>query len=154
MGRAALAALLLALSACGGPDDTPEQQVRQLIDAMEHAVESGSVESAAELLHTEYSDSWHPDRRAAVRSLFGYLRRHDNIHLFTVIQSITVTPAQDTADAVVYVGMGGTPVESLETLIAVKADLYRFDVRLAAVDGDWRVRSARWARATEAAFTQ
>ena len=153
MWRAVLAAVVVLLSACGGPDDTPEARVRQLIGAMEQAVESGSVKSAAELLHADYSDQWHPDRRAASRSLFGYLRRHDNIHLFTLIKSIAMTPAQDAADAVVYVAMSGMPVESVETLMSVKADLYRFDVNLATVDGDWLVRSARWTRATEAAFT-
>jgi hypothetical protein len=154
MWRPALTALLLALSACGGPEDTPEQRIRQLIDGMELAVESGSVKSAAEWLHNDYADRWHPDRRAAVRSLFGYLRRHDDIHLLTVIRSITVTPAQDTANAVVYLAMSGTPVESPETLISVKADLYRFDLELAVVDGDWRVLSAHWAPATEAAFAR
>ena len=154
MWRLALAILMLVLAACGGPDDTPEAQVRQLIDAMEQAVESGSVKDATGLLHSDYSDRWHPDRRAAARSLFGYLRRHDNIHLFTLIKSIVVTPSQDAADAVVYVAMSGTPVDSIEALVSVKADLYRFDVSLATLDGDWRVRSARWERATEAAFSQ
>ncbi len=154
MWRPVSAILMLLLAACGEPDDTPEEQVRQLIDAMEQAVEAGSVKEAAGLLHSDYSDRWHPDRRAAARSLFGYLRRHDNIHLFTLIRSITVTPSQDAADAVVYVAMSGMPVESVETLLSVKADLYRFDVSLAKLDRDWRVRSARWERATEAAFTQ
>lgn len=154
MWRVALVILMLALAACGEPEDTPEEQVRQLIDAMEQAVEVGSVKGAAGLLHSDYRDRWHPDRRAAARSLFGYMRRHDNIHLFTLIKSITVKPSQDAADAVVYVAMSGMPVESVETLVSVKADLYRFDVSLATLDGDWRVRTASWERATEAAFTQ
>ena len=154
MWRAALVASILLMSACAGPQDTPEARVRQLIEGVEQAVESGSVKAAAELLHADYSDRWHPDRRAAARSLFGYLRRHDNIHLFTLIKSIAVAPAEDAADAVVFVAMSGVPVESVETLVSVKADLYRFDVNLAVADGDWLVRSARWSRVTETAFTQ
>ena len=49
-----------------------------------------------------------------------------------------MTPAQDTANAVVYLAMSGTPVESPETLISVKADLYRFDLELAPEGTDFQ----------------
>jgi len=36
----------------------------------------------------------------------------------------------------------------------VITDFKNVDVNLAVTDGDWRVRSAKWERATEAAFTR
>ncbi|MDJ0741304.1 MAG: hypothetical protein QNJ91_16435 [Gammaproteobacteria bacterium] len=148
----AVAALVVALLAACGPAATPEQQIRQLVADMEAAVEDGSVTAAGELLHTEYADEWHPNRRAAVRSLFGYLRRHKDIHLFTVVRSVDVAADGRSADAVVYVAMTGVPVQSVETLLSVNADLFRFDIVLAQSDDAWRARRARWQRVGADAF--
>lgn len=146
-------ALLLLLAGCGS-DETPEDRVRALIGDMEQAVEEGSIRSASALLHDAYSDKWHPDRRAATRSLFGYLRRHDNIHLLTVTRDVDVAPDGQSASAVVYVAMSGTPVQSVDALLSVKADLYRFDVGLAQFEGAWRVRESNWERITIDGFAR
>jgi hypothetical protein len=45
----------------------------------------------------------------------------------------------------VLVAMTGVPVESLETLVSLKADLYRFDLQLLN-DDDWQIRRAAWQR--------
>ncbi|MCP5316087.1 MAG: hypothetical protein H6955_21205 [Chromatiaceae bacterium] len=141
----AIALALLAVVGCAD-DTTPEQAIRALVDGVEVAVESGSVRDAAVFLHDDYQDRFHPNRPAAMRSLLGYLHRHRDIHLLTVVRTIDVAPDGEHADAVVYVAMTGTPVESVETLIALKADAYRFDLQLARQDDEWRVRSAQWRR--------
>ena len=41
--------------------------------------------------------------------------------------------------------MAGTPIAGPEALAGLRADLYRFDLRLGEEpDGEWRVRSAEW----------
>lgn len=141
-----LLAVCLLLAACGGGELAPEDRVRGVIEAMEAAVEAGSMQQAAALLDSQYKDRWHANRPMAIRSLLGFTRRHSNIHLFTVIKTVDVVPQGDAASALVYVAMTGIPVESIETLISLKADLYRFDVRLTKADGEWRIIGSEWER--------
>lgn len=140
-------AVVLLLAGCADPPATPEQQVRAVIDAMEQAVEAGSVRQASELMHPQYADDWHANRAAAMRTLLGYLRRHREIHLFTLVKAVEFTAREDAATAMVYVAMTAVPVDSVETLVSLKADLYRFDVKLVRADDAWRIGYSRWKRA-------
>ena len=143
-------ALLLAfalLAACGGDPAPPEERIGALIDAMEQAIEAGSVEQAAELLHPNYRDDTHPNNPAAMSILAAFLRRHSGIHLFSVVDSIDLAPDGACEHAVIYVAMSGVAVDSVETLARLRADLYRFDLDLGLLGGDWRILHGRWQRA-------
>jgi hypothetical protein len=52
----------------------------------------------------------------------------------------------------VLVALAGTPIHDPSALLGVRADLYRFDVRLRDEDGHWRVTSAEWQPASAADF--
>lgn len=145
--RVAFAGLVLTLAACGGDQSSSEDRVRALIDAMEQSVEAGSVRKAVGFLHADYTDPRHPSRQAASRTLLGVTQRHRDIHLFTLTQSVELAPQQDSATAVVFVAMTGIPVDSVEALISVKADLYRFELALIEEEGEWRILSSHWQRA-------
>ena len=143
-------ALLLAsalLASCGGDPASPEERIGALIDAMEQAVETGSVEQAAVLLHPNYRDDIYPNKFAAMRILAAYLRRHSGIHLFSVVDTIDLAPDGAGANSVIYFAMIGVAVDSVETLSRLRADLYRFDVELGLLEGDWRILHGRWERA-------
>ncbi len=56
------------------------------------------------------------------------------------------------AEVVAYVAMGGVPMDSVETAVSVKADLYRFDVQLVQGEDDWLITRARWQRAPAELF--
>jgi hypothetical protein len=143
-----LAALLsMVLAACGAPEASPEQEVRDLLSAVVEAAEARSVREVGGFVHEHYSDRRHPDKAAAMRSLYAYLARHRGIHLFHLTKDVGVSPDGTGAQAVVYVAMTGVPIDSVETLVSLKADLYRFDVDLVLDDGSWRVRHTRWRRA-------
>ena len=147
-----LLALLLALgllAACSDEEPTPEELVVQAIESLEAALEAGSLSDASAWIARDYRDRYHPDRRAAVRTLFGYLRRHQNLHLFSRIQEVDVSSDGTRATAVVQVAMTAQPVESPETLLRLKADLYRFEVQFA-WDREaeaWRIIGSTWRRA-------
>lgn len=145
--RAALvASLALALLACG-VDTSPEDQLKAAIAGFVDAVEEGELRRAGEVLDPSYRDARHSDKRGAVASLFWYVRQNRQLHLFTLVSDIAIDPAAGTARTVVFAAMAGVPVESVEALISVKADLYRFEVDWRTVDGTWRVVSSRWQRA-------
>ena len=150
IGLAAACGVAL-LAGCSGEPASPEQRIHERIGALVQAVEAGSVGQAAESLHPQYRDERHADNTAAMRSLRAYLARHRGIHLFTLVRELAPASDGSAAKAVVYVAMTGVPVDSLQTLISLKADLYRFDIELLPMeDGEWRIAQARWRRADPA----
>lgn len=143
-----LCLLLLMLAGCTGSGSPPEMLVRAQVQALQAAVEQGSLEGCLDSLHTKYLDAMHRNRNAAVRTLLGYVRRHREIHLFVHIDRIGLNESATRADLVAYVALSAVPVESLESLVALKLDLFRFDV-VAVPDSDdvWRFATASWRRA-------
>ena len=141
-----VAALCVLLSACG-EQSPPEQRIRTLIGDLEQAVEAGEKRGLDAFLHASYSDPWHKNRLAAVSTLIKLMLRHRSVHLFTLTETVELDSATEgRANAVVYVAMTGVPVESIDALISLKADLYRFDVGLIEEDGDWQILTSRWER--------
>ena len=139
-------AALLTIAACSSEQDPVEARVRALIGQIEQSIENRSVREVVNFLHADYTDPRHIDRRAAGASLFGLLQRHQTIHLFSLIKTVKPADDQGSAEAVVYVAITGVPVESIDTLISLKADLYRFELDLVDDGGEWRVIRSRWER--------
>jgi hypothetical protein len=93
-----------------------------------------------ELIADDYQDA---DGRGADeirRYVQGYLITHQSIHLITRIEDIEIQ-GEEVARAEVTVGMLGRESDSRWDLAA---DVYRFDLRLAREDGEWRVTRAGW----------
>jgi len=136
--RSALAAALL-LTACG-PAGTPEDEIRALIDRAEAAAEARDAGGLRALVADDYRDG---DGRGAEdirRYVQGYLIAHQSIHLITRIDAIEIRGAE-VAHAIVAVGMLGRDSDAAWDLAA---DIYRFDLRFAREDGEWRVTRADW----------
>ena len=138
---------IFLLAACSEQKETPEVRIRNMVSAMESAVQQRSLDQVKELVSSDYSDEWNSDRRAALRSLLFYFQGHQSIHLLTRISDIQLNDDASKASVTVYVGMAGQPVEKSASLIDLNADLYRFDVDLIADGDQWLVSSARWQKA-------
>ena len=138
-------AFLLA-SGCGDGETSPESALRQAIDRVVQAAEEGSVSEAAAVLHPGYRDNRHPDKRSAKASLLWYLRRHRSIHVFTMTRDVRVDASATSASTETLVAMAGVPMESLQSVISVNADLYRFDVEWRLEDGQWLAIQSNWQR--------
>jgi len=127
------------LAACG-PASTPEDEVRALIDQAETAAEARDAGALRALVADDYRDG---DGRGADdirRYVQGYLIAHQSIHLITRVDSIEIEGAE-AAHALVTVGMLG---RESDTTWDLAGDVYRFDLRLAREDGEWRVTRAGW----------
>jgi hypothetical protein len=152
--RALLLGLGLALVLAGCGEDPPaEERLKAAIASVEAAVEEGTPREAGDVLHPEYRDDRHPDKRSALATLLWYTRQHRDIHLFTLIRDLELDENAGEARTTVLVAMAGVPLESVETVISVRADLYRFDVDWQLTDGDWLVTSSRWQRADLSSLT-
>jgi hypothetical protein len=138
-----LAALAALLTGCGD-SDSPEQQVRQVIDEMETAAEARDVGDLLRHLSDEYRDANGMSAQEAVRYVRGYFIANQSIHLLTRIEQIEF-PLPDEARARLLVGMVGRDADAAGNW-DLAADLYEFKVTLRQEGGEWRVSFAQWKR--------
>lgn len=141
--RAGLLAALFTLAACSDPD-SPEQQVRQLIEQMETAAEARDVSDLVEHLSPEFRDANGMTPEEAARYVRGYFVANQSIHLLTRIEQVEF-PLPDEARARVLVGMVGRDADAAGKW-DLAADLYEFDLTLRREDGEWKATFAKWRR--------
>lgn len=128
--------VLATLAACGGAD-SPEQQVRAVIDQMELAAENRDVGELTDHLSENFSDSSGMGPEEAARYLRGYFIANQSIHLLTRIEQLEF-PADDEARARVVVGMVGRDAAAANQW-DLAADLHTFEIGLRHEDGAWKV---------------
>ncbi len=144
-------ALVLALASCGGASDTPEERVRAVIAALESAAQARDVGAMKTHLSESYKDAQGHDRRTVLGIATGHFMRNKSVYVFSRVRTVEV-PEPGFARAEAVVALAGTPIPDLSALPEVRADLYRFDVRLREESGEWRVTSAAWQPATLSDF--
>jgi hypothetical protein len=146
--RRALALAALASLACSPDPDSPEARVRAVLAALEAGAEARDAGSMKEHVSERYRDARGQDRRAATALVAFHFLQNRSVHLLVRVRSVAI--ASDGAariDAVV--AMAGVPIPAPEALAGLRADLYRFDLRLREEDdGAWRIVWAEWHPAT------
>lgn len=132
-------AALAALAACGNTN-SPEQQVRAVIDQVEAAAESRDVGDLTAHISKDYQDSNGLGPEELARYLHGYFIANQSIHLVTRIEQIDF-PTDDEARAQVLVGMVGREAAAPNQLDAgdLAADLHTFKIALRREDGAWKI---------------
>lgn len=140
--------LLVALltAGCGDEPESPEAQVRAQIARAVEAAEARDTGALRAMVSDRYSDPDGRDKRAVEAILRLHFLRNQSVHLYTRVQSVTVSKP-DRAEASMLVAMAGVPITSEVELPALRADLHRFDIDFALEDGSWRVQRAEWSRA-------
>ena len=137
------AAICVILHGCSGPNNTPEQQVHRFVSMAEEAAEQRDTSSIKKLIAETYSDGFKRTRRDLARVAAGYFLRNKNIHVFTYVDDIHF-PSVDRAEVQVYAAMAGQPIPGAESLLDIRADLYRFDCVLARNNQEWLLTSSSW----------
>jgi hypothetical protein len=140
---ACAAAASFALALACSEAETPEQQVRAVLAALEESAQQRDAGAMKEHVSDAYSDGNGNDKRTVSQLVAFHLLRNQSVHLLTRVQSLEI-PAPAEAQASVLVAMAGTPIEGPDALLAMRADLYRFDLSFREEGGDWRIRSAEW----------
>ncbi|HBI14456.1 MAG TPA: hypothetical protein DDY20_02895 [Desulfobulbaceae bacterium] len=141
--RRSLVLLALFFLAACGPGDSPEEQVRQYVAAAEAAVEARNLGGLKELITEQYQDEQGRTRRDIVAIAARYLYANKNIHVLTRIEGLAVS-APGQARLTVYAALTGQNVSDLDALLNMQADLYRFDLELVRMDGEWQLLRAEW----------
>ncbi len=137
---------ILLLQACSGDDDSPEAEIRRLIDSGIEAAENRNGDALREMLHISYLDDRGYDRKQLAGLLRVYFLRHKSIHLFSKIDSIELIN-EDQATVKMHVAMAGSVISDIDALASLRAQIYRFELDLIRQD-QWQLQRARWARAS------
>ncbi len=143
----ALPAAVSALALCAGcGTGTPEAEIAELLEAAEEAAEARDAGFFADLIGEAYRDARGNDRDALLRAVRGYFLANQRIEVVSLVDEIVLEGA-DAARAVVHAGMAGQRAGAAP-LGGIDAELYRFELELVRVDGDWRIIAARWSRSS------
>ncbi|MDH5215276.1 MAG: hypothetical protein OEY04_13805 [Gammaproteobacteria bacterium] len=129
----------LFLGACGGPEDAPEEQLRQWLATAQAAAESRDRSALMEMLSPGYTDARGNDREAVDKMLRYYFLRQDKVVLVSKISDIAVRDGT-AAEITLTVAMGGSGNGAL----GFSADAYHFELELEHNDDEWLLMAARW----------
>lgn len=146
-----LLAFMIFAGACSSGQDSPEAQVRALLQRCEAAAEKKESAALRQMISEKYADSQGQDKKAVEAILRYYFLRNESIHLLTRIRQISF-PKPDIAQVDVMVAMAGQPIADAGQLERLRADLHRFEITLADENKEWKVIRAEWRRAEFADF--
>jgi hypothetical protein len=141
-----LIAAVLLMEACSEDALSPEDEIRQFIEAGVEAGENRSVDDLSELIHPDYLDQRGFNRTQIGKLLRAYFFRHKNIHLFTRIDEIELL-TENEASVSLHVAMAGTVISDVNALSSLSARIYRFELQLFKQE-EWLLRHASWAPAS------
>ncbi len=146
IGTCLLILAALSMQACSDSADSPEDEIRQYIEAGVQAAENRSVDEASELIHPDYHDQKGYNRTQLGKLLRVYFFRHKSIHLFTRIDEIEML-TENEANVRLHVAMAGTVISGVDALSRLSARIYRFELQLFKQE-EWLLRHASWAPAS------
>jgi len=136
----------MLLPGCRGERTNPEAEVRALINSAVAAAERKNIGVLKSSISKKYADEQGRNKQAVEGLLRLHFLRHETVHLYAHIQSVTL-PQPNRAKATVLVAMAGVPIAAVQELPTLRADLHRFEIDFAREDKTWRVLSAAWRRA-------
>jgi hypothetical protein len=152
--RLVLTLTLLSLSGCSSAPEMPEDQLRQLIQQAETAVESRSLFDVTALIDPAYTDAEGRNFYQLRGLIAGYFFRHPSIFVISRIDRIELS-GDNAAKVLLYAGLAGSAQQATGPLSGWRGNLLRFelDFRRNGAD-DWRLYSAEWRPATREDFVQ
>lgn len=127
----------LAIVAACSNKDSPEQQVRAVIEQMEQAAEDRDVSDLVAHLSEDYRDANGMGAEEAARYARGYFIANQSLHLLTRIEALTF-PTEGEARVQVLVGMLGREAEAANQW-DLAAELHTFKVALRREQDEWKV---------------
>lgn len=148
--RLLVCAVLLGTGAgalgCGGEPETPEGQVRALLEELETAAEAGDVGEVKDHVSERYEDRFGHDHRELAAFLTLQVMRHGDRHLLLRVRDVALRD-DGRVTVLTHVGLAGRGGPS-----PLSADVYEVELDFVDEDGTWRVSWADWKRAPAGAL--
>ena len=149
-GRKAIFVLaLLAVLSCSGP--TPEEQIRALMEEAQAAAKERDLDALMATVSDAYADADGRNKLGLRSFIAFYFRQHGTIYVLYQERELVLQGA-DSARLRANVGLAGQPFGSGVDLTRIQADLLAISVTLRREDGEWKVASADWKRASISDF--
>ncbi len=131
--------VFLLASACGGPEEGPEEAIRAWVAAGHEAAEAKDRSSLQDMISPAYTDSRGNSREDIGKMLRFYFLRQEKVVLITHVDELDVID-DSAAELALQVGMAG----SNDNALGFSADAYRFELELVRDGDDWLLIAARW----------
>jgi len=136
---------VVTIAMFGCSKGTEEDKVRKVITDVQAAAEEKDVRKIVNNIADTYNDPQGFNRETIRRLLLGYFLGHPKVTVYINYLNISVENRSARADFQTILTSGkktGSPTDVIPESLGV----YRFDVSLDKVSGDWKVTSARWER--------
>jgi len=131
--------ICLLASACGGPDEGPEEAIRAWVRDGHQATEAKDRRALVDMISPAYADARGRSRDDIGNMMRFYFLRQNKVALITRIDELEVLGGS-AAKLVLQVGMAGAN----DNVVGFSADAYRFEMELERDGGDWLLIAARW----------
>jgi len=137
-----LSLILVFLSSCTNEEISPDDEIKQYIESGKLAAENRSHGDLADLISDQYRDHKGLNKKRVKNMARAYFLTHQNIYLFTKIDSITFQN-KESAFVVLHVAMAGTAINSLDAINRLSARVYQFELQLIK-NNEWLLQQAKW----------
>lgn len=142
-GRAwCLLAFVLLATGCTRP--APEQAVRAQLQALQAAIDARDAGAVAGLLADDFAGNDGMDRRAARQLAAGIFLRYRDVAARIGPVEVELRGKTDAVARFNMLATGGSG-----GLLPRRGQVYAVETGWCYIDGDWRLRSARWQAAGE-----
>src|SRR5262245_11497622 len=108
-------AFCLALAACSGPAESPEDRVRAALAELEAAAEARDVGALKERISEAYSDAHGNDKQKLAGLATFHFMQNRGVHLLLQVRKVMVERPGE-ARAAALVAMAGRPISGPEAL--------------------------------------
>lgn len=129
--------LAIALGACG--NDSPEQAVRQRIDALQAAIDARDAGDIQALLAEDFVGNDGIDKRGAQQLAAAVFLRHRQVAAKVGPVSVELRGQADAVARFSVLATGGAG-----GLLPEQGQLYQVETGWRLVDGDWQLLNASW----------
>jgi len=135
-----LGVLVTVLAGCGGPEGSPEAEIRAWIDRGEALFAAEDRRGLVDMVSPAYADARGMSRDDIDDRFRILFLRTDDVKLVTNVEEITV---MDGSAANVKLTVAAAGRDEFATL-GFSADAYNFELELDRAGGAWRLIGARW----------
>ena len=133
----------LLFGGCASESDlSPEQQIRETLEAIEAGVEARSLSAIMEHISEDYQDHRGQTKKDVAAIMQLQIIRNQNINIFTRIKSIEIT--DQIAAVELSSAMASRAIDLSVESNRLKADTARFSLVLKQEGKQWRIQSGSW----------
>ena len=137
--------MLLLLTSCSQTkEDSPEQQIRQVLANIEQGIEDRSLSAVMDNIDDNYNDHQGRTKKDLKRYLQLQILRNQNITIFSKIRSLEVN--QQLASIELSAASAARGVDLNIETNRLKADSHRASIVLTETNDGWKVTSSSWNR--------